>query len=260
MGLESIYFLNNLGSLAIVLAFKILLILLWLLMKPFARCSKRCRRKRKGLGRYIFWNSWISVISESLIIVVLCGLIQINSSIKIESWGQKVHYYLCISILAVYIMMPLVFFAKVLCNFKDNHKKEMKATYGALYRGKAIKRGRKVLLQPISYFLRRLLVVYLVQNVKYRFCQITLTILLTLVTANVTNQTKAFERRVDSRRSNFAELAVLLNCYCFLNFDILTAEQNFNLGYVSIGVLCLYIGLNLLLLVTGTITLIKRKL
>ena len=46
--------------------------------------------------------------------------------------------------------------------FKDLHTKEAKKSFGAFYEGRAIKRGRKVLLHPLGFLLRRIILVYLV--------------------------------------------------------------------------------------------------
>ena len=46
--------------------------------------------------------------------------------------------------------------------FKDLHTKEAKKSFGAFYEGRDIKRGRKVLFHPLSFLLRRIVLIYLV--------------------------------------------------------------------------------------------------
>ena len=46
IGLETIYFMNNLGTFAIVLALKVLLVLFWIVLKPFSKCSKWLNKRR----------------------------------------------------------------------------------------------------------------------------------------------------------------------------------------------------------------------
>ena len=47
-------------------------------------------------------------------------------------------------------------------DFKVLNRKEAKKSFGAFYEDRAIKRGRKVLLHPLSFLLRRIVLVYLV--------------------------------------------------------------------------------------------------
>ena len=46
IGLETLYFMNNLGTFIIVLALKALLVLLWIALKPLTKCSKWLKKKR----------------------------------------------------------------------------------------------------------------------------------------------------------------------------------------------------------------------
>ena len=46
--------------------------------------------------------------------------------------------------------------------FEVLHRKEAKKRFGAFYEDRAIKRGRKVLLHPFGFLLRRIVLVYLV--------------------------------------------------------------------------------------------------
>ena len=46
--------------------------------------------------------------------------------------------------------------------FENLQKKEIKQRLGAFYEGKALKRGKKVLFHPVSFLLRRVILVCLV--------------------------------------------------------------------------------------------------
>ena len=45
--------------------------------------------------------------------------------------------------------------------FDDLEEKEFKQSFGSFYKGLEIKKGRKVLLYPVSFLVRRFLLVYL---------------------------------------------------------------------------------------------------
>ena len=57
IGIDSKYFINNMGSFFLFLCFDLLLILVWALLIPASpriKAIKRCNRK---LGRALYWNS-----------------------------------------------------------------------------------------------------------------------------------------------------------------------------------------------------------
>lgn len=62
IGLESQYFMNNLGTFTLVLFFKLLLILIWILMYMPSLWWRKVNKRRLKLGNKIFWNSWIVVV------------------------------------------------------------------------------------------------------------------------------------------------------------------------------------------------------
>ena len=90
LGIESVYFLNNLGTFIFVLAFKVLLCIVWIVLYPLQACSKPLRKRRKKLGNSIFWNSWITVINESVLLVVLFASIALKYNFEFGKWGQTV--------------------------------------------------------------------------------------------------------------------------------------------------------------------------
>ena len=75
IGMESKYFINNMGSFFLALMFDIFLILLWLMLMPVEKISKFVRKKNRNLGNKLFWNSWIATIIQSFLNVTLCALI-----------------------------------------------------------------------------------------------------------------------------------------------------------------------------------------
>ena len=62
IGMESKYFMNNMGSFFLALCFDLVLIVLWVILFPLRKCSKKLGKPGKKLGKAIFWNSWIITI------------------------------------------------------------------------------------------------------------------------------------------------------------------------------------------------------
>ena len=57
IGIDSKYFINNMGSFFLILVLDLVLILIWNLLVPMGKCCKFAKRIRKKLGRALFWNS-----------------------------------------------------------------------------------------------------------------------------------------------------------------------------------------------------------
>ena len=51
MGIETVYFINNLGSFVFVLAFKILLFIIYVVLYPFQSCSDCLSKRISKLGK-----------------------------------------------------------------------------------------------------------------------------------------------------------------------------------------------------------------
>ena len=85
IGLESRYFINNLGIFAFALAFKVMIFIVWIAFYPIKNCSKWLQEKHKRFEAYIFWNTWIITINESFLIVGLIALAAFEHSFKFEA-------------------------------------------------------------------------------------------------------------------------------------------------------------------------------
>ena len=63
IGMESKYYINNMGSFFLTLVFEVMLIIVYLLLVPFVNKSKFIRRRAKRLSKKLFWNSWIITVT-----------------------------------------------------------------------------------------------------------------------------------------------------------------------------------------------------
>jgi hypothetical protein len=107
IGLESVYFMNNLGTFTIVLVLKLMLVLIWYLLYLPANCSRKITKLRNKLSRSIFWNSWIVAVVESFLIISLCCAISLKYSIIFETTGETIQSSFCLLCLIIYVLLPL---------------------------------------------------------------------------------------------------------------------------------------------------------
>ena len=72
VGLESLYFINNLGTLGFAIAFYLSLALIILVSKTSSWCRPSCLEKRRQkLDSFVFWNGGISLVFESCLVVFI---------------------------------------------------------------------------------------------------------------------------------------------------------------------------------------------
>ena len=65
-------------------------------------------------------------------------------------------------IVLIYVVLPLYAYIKTVISFKYLADKTMLDSFGAFYRGMNLKHGRKVLLNPLMFHLKRLGLIFLV--------------------------------------------------------------------------------------------------
>ena len=117
LGLESIYLLNNMGTLAIAyliwfIAAGIFLIARWGRMEE----SKQLERVYRRLKRKLFYNSILSIFVESYSLISVCCLINL-SYISFETFGLTIHSVICISFFAALFILPIIVFSHLKSGF-----------------------------------------------------------------------------------------------------------------------------------------------
>ena len=101
------------------------------------------------------------------------------------------------------------------------------------------------------------LVVY---GTKVFYFQISQMIVSTVLTAAISLQSEAFTFKLDKRLDLFNEVIILLVTYNFLAFNTLDVEINFNVGYVPIATLCVYMLVCLTVILVGVFAQVRLKL
>ena len=79
VGLNSTFFLYNIGSMIIAILSLPLLYLVILLMKPFRRFSNKINAWHNKLNRYMVWGHPITIIHESYTMILICSLVNITN-------------------------------------------------------------------------------------------------------------------------------------------------------------------------------------
>ena len=131
---------------------------------------------------------------ESFVIVGLCAMISIKYNFEFGTYGQSIQTIVCISIMFFYITIPLYAYYRSMKEFQNLKSKDLKHKFGAFYKGRAIRKGRKVLTHPMIFLARRLFLVYLiVAGTDELIYQMMMLMGSTLISALLVYKTEAFE-------------------------------------------------------------------
>ena len=118
-GMESTYYINNLGTFYLIIWLYFLLVIFWLIFLILWMCTdKKCFKKwHYNLQTKLFWNGLIVTVTESFVVVALCTFLSFHESFSFKSYGMKVQNYSLIVIFLAYLIIPLVVLIGVLRNF-----------------------------------------------------------------------------------------------------------------------------------------------
>ena len=214
----------------------------------------------RKIDNAIYWNTLITLLNESYMIIVVCVLI----NIQIFSWnnmGLKVMSVLCAFFLFFSIFLPIVFVRTLYKNFDRLHEAEFKRKYHALYDELKLKVGKKALLVPGFFLLRRFLIAIAICVVgKILIWQIA------IMTAQIVVQviiigSNVFILRSKRQMEYFNEFILMQTMYTIICFSpfIGDVETKFYLGYVTITIVCLHLVVNLFIIFRSTFLGIKFK-
>ena len=189
----------------------------------------------------MFWNKWITLTHESFLVVALCAMISIKYNFEFVSWGQTVQTIFTISTMTLYLAVSLYAYCKSMKEFESLAEKRMKQQIGAFYEGINLKRGKQVLLQSLSFYVRRIVLAYLVvAGLDELILQIMILVGSTILSESLLYRTKAILAVSLRRLSAFGELIIMQVCYYILCFSMLDNEANFDAGYVPIVAISFY--------------------
>ena len=152
-------------------------------------------------------------------------------------------------------------FAAVLSRYDMIDNSHFKWRFGSSYADLETKNGKKVLIQPIYFFLRRLYLSYLVMfgsdTFVYQMAQL---IGSTLIAGILPYMILSFRDKRERQMSNINEILTLFSCYVFTTFNIVSVDTNFKLGYFIIFVLGVYMVIVIFSIIYTSIKEIYRKL
>ena len=144
------------GTLAIVFFIWILLAILEAILRLFRSRSVKILNFQRTLRRKLYYNSLISLYVESYSLLSVCCLINFYF-LSFKNVGVTVHSIACIIFLISIFVLPLILTRYLTKHFYTLKNAKMMARYGDVYHELNLSGSKMVLLQPVFFILRRLM-------------------------------------------------------------------------------------------------------
>jgi len=193
VGLESIYFPQNLGTLLLAFVFYLVMVIL---SKLLLLCSEdevkvnlyspcpSFNECGKILHRNLFWGSLINLVTEAYSMMTLSCMINLKY-LRWDSFSLIFMSSLSILVTLVLLAYPAFFAWELTKDFDSLETWHMRKKYGKWYEDLDLRNGKMVLLQPIWLLVRRfimsVMVVFLSKTVILQIALMTLTIIVQVV-------------------------------------------------------------------------------
>ena len=259
VGFESIYFLHNLGTL--VFAFMVYLtavIYSWLCRHM---CCDRVTYHGENLQRKLKYDALITIHNESYSVVAVSCLINMHR-LSWTSYGTAIHSSVTLIALAILIGFPLLYGYYLLSIFEKLRLTKVRERHGAFYDQLNLRSGKMVLLQPMWFLVRRLLlaiiVVLLRTTVIWQISLMTLTVITQVI---ILGRVEPFLEKNTIRFEIFSEVILMLVMYhmiCFTPF-VSDIKVRVYLGYMVCAVVCFHLLISLGLLAKGTFGELRKR-
>lgn len=178
-----------------------------------------------------------------------------------STWGVDFQFWVSICFFCLYLSLPIYVTFKMCMNGKKMQDRDVLATFGAFYEGQKKSKERKRLIQPFTFYIRRLILVILV--VKWAQISFVLQMMMMLGSSIfftvISLVFDTYKSASDRRMGLYHEMTILLVSYCFLIFNVTSVESNFLYGYGAIGIVSVYCGVALLVLIRDGYLLLRMS-
>ena len=218
------------------------------------------KRTSSKLDKAVYWSTLITLMNESYMIIVVCVLI----NIKIFSWenlGLKVMSSMCSFFLFFSVFLPIIFMWTLNKNFYELKEAKLRDKYHAFFDELRLQAGKRTLLVPGFFLLRRFLLGIAICVVGRVLIWQIFIMAAQIIIQVIIIGSGTFLWREKARMEYFNEFILMQTMYTILCFSpfVPDVKTKFYLGYVTITIVCLHLAVNLFSIFKSTFHGIKFK-
>ena len=249
------------GTLAIVFFIWILLAILEAFLRLFRSKSAKILNIHRTLRRKLYYNSLISLFIESYSLLSVCCLINFYF-LSFESVGVTVHSVACIIFLISIFLLPLLLTRYLRKHFKRLKDPKMIARYGDVYLELNLSGSKMVLLQPVFFIFRRLmLAIAIVVFNKVLIWQIFLMASQIVASTIIIGNVAPFKLHSKNKTELFNEVILMFVMYTIICFSpfVPDLEVKHGIGYLCMAIISVHLLVNLVNMGRFSYSKIKRE-
>lgn len=209
----------------------------------------------KRINSVIYWNALIRFLFEGYVILAMCSLINMLHLSK-DTWGELLNSVIAIIFLVIVIGVPILVGVQMYRYWSLLLTEDFYTMYGELYENLLIDTDKHVILQPVIFFARRLMlsftVVYLQDTLIWQIVSITVQVIVVII---YIGNVSPFKIKIANKIEIFNEVCIMLTMYNFLCFSDFVPDIHvkIGIGFFCISFVALQILVNLFLLAYETI-------
>ena len=167
-----------------------------------------------------------------------------NIQLKKTDSDSNISLLLTLIFSAIVISAPFCYAALLTINWwlldNQHYMDAFKQKFGALYEHLDLTKGRIVILEPVGFLLRRMLIAYVCifpTTLTYQYLALYASILWQIIFNGVV---QPFKSKKDNRMTIFNESVIMICLYQFICFSDFVPDVNtrFMIGYVCSAVVC----------------------
>jgi len=259
LGLESIYILHNMGTLLLAFVYYVIVAV----FSQLCRRSSHYKINKVGnkLHKELVWGSLITLVTESYSMLTISCMINLRF-LSWDAWNTGVMSALSILVTLLLVAYPIYYAWKLTKHFVELDTGYYRRHHYEFYKQLDLRNGKLVLLQPVWFLLRRLIisamVVFLRTTVIWQIALMTLNVVAQVI---IIGRVQPFLTRSEVRYELFSETILMLVMYhmiCFTPF-VPDLEVRFQLGYLVCGVVGLHFAFTLFSLTRETIRKLRLR-
>lgn len=254
-GYGSIYFSNNLGTLNLAFLFYFGSLPVMKYFKDNKLRSKKMKRRYRRLKKLLVHKFPIGTVMESYSTMAVCSFISLNY-IRWGKWGENVQTIYGLAFFCLLLAFPfwLIVLKLRWIDISDDSKGTGK--FAAFYSDISIAKGPKVLLWPLFYLTRRLLLAFIMVYSSETFALQLMVMAYHIVFSLILlGHLEPFETRFQQRLEMTNECCLMLFIYplfCFTPF-VSSPERKVEMGFICCGIVAFNLALNLGLMLKDSV-------
>ena len=261
LGYESVYILNNIGTMTILFLSYPALILLQKVLQRCKGSSKRAKRVNHYLKRSLYYSSLVKGLYEGYSMIAVGVFIGLYN-LRFDSYGTSLQSGACILLALVLTGIPCLIIWHAERHFTRLNDNHMRQFYGSFFAELRLESGRAVLLEPAFFMFRRLMVPFAIVVCRHiLIVQVYLIWAQTTIAIIIIGFANPYISKAKAKIEFFNELTIISVLYtvlCFSDF-VLEEETKVQVGNLACSIVSLHLVVSISMIIRTSLLDAKRS-